>query len=160
MANNHAFIDSQNLNLSVRSLGWKLDFKKFRKYLLDKYFVAKAYIFIGFVEDNGDLYKFLQEAGYILIFRPTLKNRDGKVKGNCDAELVLQAVSEAYEGLYTKAAIVSGDGDFYCLIKFLIEKNKLEKLLIPNRVSYSALFRRFTINHLSFVSDLKEKLQQ
>jgi len=26
--NNYAFIDSQNLNLGVLSLGWKLDYKK------------------------------------------------------------------------------------------------------------------------------------
>lgn len=157
MKNNHAFIDSQNLNLSIQNLGWKLDFRKFRKYLKDKYSVEKAYIFIGFVEDNDGLYKFLQEAGYILIFRQTLKNRDGKVKGNCDSELVLHSVSGAYEKLYDKAVIVSGNGDFYCLAKFLIEKDKLEKLLIPNRNGYSALFRKISIEHLAFVSDLKEK---
>jgi len=31
--NNYAFVDSQNLNLSVQSLGWRLDFAKFRVYL-------------------------------------------------------------------------------------------------------------------------------
>lgn len=30
----YAFIDSQNLNLGVRSLGWKLDFAKFRQYIV------------------------------------------------------------------------------------------------------------------------------
>jgi hypothetical protein len=40
--NNYAFIDSQNLNLGIRELGWILDFKKFRVYLRDKYNVSKA----------------------------------------------------------------------------------------------------------------------
>jgi len=31
--NNYAFIDSQNLNLGIQSLGWKLDFAKFHRYL-------------------------------------------------------------------------------------------------------------------------------
>jgi len=31
--NNYAFIDGQNLNLGIRELGWKLDFKKLRIYL-------------------------------------------------------------------------------------------------------------------------------
>ena len=31
--NVYAFIDSQNLNLGVRSQGWKLDYGKFRLYL-------------------------------------------------------------------------------------------------------------------------------
>lgn len=35
--NNYAFIDSQNLNLSIKSLGWNLDFQKFRRYLKEKY---------------------------------------------------------------------------------------------------------------------------
>ena len=29
-SNNYAFIDSQNLNLSIRALGWRLDFARFR----------------------------------------------------------------------------------------------------------------------------------
>jgi len=29
--NNYAFIDAQNLNLGIQSLGWKLNYKKFRK---------------------------------------------------------------------------------------------------------------------------------
>ncbi len=43
--NNYAFIDSQNLNLSIRDQGWKLDFKRFRRYLYDKYDVSKAFLY-------------------------------------------------------------------------------------------------------------------
>ncbi len=71
--NNFAFIDSQNLNLSIRDLGWQLDFTRFRRYLSDKYGVAKAFLFIGYIEGNSDLYTSLQEAGFVCIFKPTLK---------------------------------------------------------------------------------------
>lgn len=40
----YAFIDSQNLNLGVRSQGWELDWRKFRQYLRNKYNVTKAYL--------------------------------------------------------------------------------------------------------------------
>ena len=40
--NNFAFIDAQNLNLGVKSLGWNLDFNKFRVYLKEKYGVSTA----------------------------------------------------------------------------------------------------------------------
>ena len=65
--NNYAFIDSQNLNLGVKSMGWNLDFKKFRIYLKEKYKASKAYIFIGFVPGNQNLYDALQEylIGYV-----------------------------------------------------------------------------------------------
>src|SRR3989338_296700 len=92
--NNYAFIDSQNLNLSIQNQGWKLDFKKFRIYLKDKYNISKAFLFIGYVPQNQALYTYLQEDGYILIFKPTLQLPKGKVKGNVDAELVLHTLIE------------------------------------------------------------------
>lgn len=39
----YVYIDSNNLNLGIRDLGWKLDYKKFRVYLKDKYNVSVAY---------------------------------------------------------------------------------------------------------------------
>lgn len=154
--NNYAFIDSQNLNLSIQDLGWKLDFGKFRKYLKEKYGVTKAFLFIGFIDGNEDLYKALQEAGFICIFKPTLAYKNGKTKGNCDAEMVLQTMIESPD--YEKAVIVTGDGDFHCLVKYLIQEGKLKKLLIPDQKSYSALHKRFASEYLAFVSDLRKKL--
>jgi len=60
--NNYAFIDSQNLNLGVKSLGWKLNYKRFRIYLKEKYSVNVAYLFIGYIPANQDLYSSLQSA--------------------------------------------------------------------------------------------------
>lgn len=156
-SNNYAFVDSQNLNLSIRELGWKLDFGRFRKYLTEKYGVAKAFLFIGFVEGNNDLYVHLQDAGFICIFKPTLKYKDGTTKGNCDAELVLQAMIE-YPN-YKKAVIVTGDGDFYCLVKYLAEKEKLAVIIIPNRLKFSALLKfKICRPYLRFMNELKNKL--
>ncbi len=155
--NNYAFIDSQNVNLSIRSLGWKLDYHRFRVYLAEKYSVKKAFLFIGYVEGNNGLYTSLQEAGFLCIFKPTLVYKDGTTKGNCDAELVLQAMIE-YEN-YDKAILVTGDGDFYCLVKYWLEKDKLERVLIPNLSKYSALLKRFGKKHLSFMNDLRNKLE-
>ena len=53
---NYAFIDSQNLNLGIREQGWKIDFKRFRVYLKEKYGVEKAYLFIGYMPQNVDMY--------------------------------------------------------------------------------------------------------
>ena len=142
--NNYAFIDSQNLNLGVKSQGWNLDFARFRQFLKDKYRVQKVYLFIGFVPGNQMLYTELQKAGYICIFKPTLEiKKDGeiRVKGNVDAELVLHAMIE-YSN-YEKAVIVSGDGDFYCLIEYLIKQNKLLKIIVPN-TRFSSLLRKFS----------------
>ena len=154
--NNYAFIDSQNLNLAIRDQGWNLDFKRFRKYLEDKYDVTKAFIFIGYLATNESLYTSLQKYGYILIFKPTLLLPDGKVKGNIDAELVLHTMLEYAN--YEKAVIVTGDGDFHCLIDYLKKQGKLLKLLIPDRTRYSSLLRKFAPD-MSFMNGLKGKLE-
>lgn len=154
--NNYAFIDSQNLNLSIRSQGWILDFRRFRQYLYDKYGVTKAFLFIGYVYENQALYTGLQKDGYILVFKPTLKLPSGKVKGNVDAEMVLHAMIE-YEN-YHKALIVTGDGDLYCLVDYLIKNGKLLKLMAPNKNSFSSLFRRL-MPHMAFMNDLRNKLE-
>ncbi len=154
--NNYAFIDSQNLNLSIQEMGWRLDYKKFRQYLEDKYKVSKALLFIGYVPSNSKLYKALQEDGFILIFKPTLIIKSGKVKGNVDTELVLHTMIEFPN--YDKAVIASGDGDFACLVDYLQSKNKLKKLLVPNKNKYSSLLRRF-MTHISFMNDLRGKLE-
>ena len=140
---NYAFIDSQNLNLGIKSQGWKLNWVKFRKYLQDKYKVGKAFLFIGFIPTNTKLYADLQQAGYILIFKPVLQSKNHKVaiKGNVDAELVLHTMIE-YKN-YEKAVIVSGDGDFHCLVEYLEKKNKLGKIVVPN-VKYSSLLRKYS----------------
>lgn len=156
--NNFAFIDSQNLNLSIRQLGWTLDFARFRVYLEEKYGVTKAFLFIGFVAGNQGLYTYLQSIGYICVFKPTLVYNNGTVKGNCDSELVLQAMIELPN--YNRAVVVTGDGDFHCLVKHLLSVNKFEKLLIPNQKKYSALLKRFPSQYLAFVSDLEHRLKQ
>lgn len=114
-------------------------------------------MFIGFMESNAELYKSLQEKGYILIFKPTLKYRDGHVKGNCDAELVLQVMIDY--STFNKAILVTGDGDFHCLVDYLIRKDKFEKILIPNQQRYSVLLKRFPSEYLAFVSDLRTRLE-
>ncbi|NMB48234.1 NYN domain-containing protein [Candidatus Kuenenbacteria bacterium] len=141
---NYAFIDSQNLNLGIKSQGWVLDFARFRVFLKDKYKVEKAFLFIGYVPNNQFLYTELQKAGYICIFKPTLvikNNGEVKIKGNVDAELVLHAMIE-YSN-YNQAIIVSGDGDFHCLIEHLSKNNKLAKIIVPN-FKYSSLLKEFS----------------
>jgi uncharacterized LabA/DUF88 family protein len=142
---NFAFIDSQNLNLGVRSLGWRIDYKKLRLYLKNKFNIGQAYLFIGMVPNNQKLYTELQKAGFILIFKPTVRYfEDGKetVKGNVDAELVLHAAAIQFDN-YDKAIIISGDGDFACLVDYLVDKDKLLHVFTPN-AHYSKLLKPYS----------------
>jgi uncharacterized LabA/DUF88 family protein len=167
---NYAFIDSNNLHQSLSKdinkkdrkiySGWQLDYGRFRVYLKDKYGIEKAFLFIGFKPGNQAMYTKLQEYGYICVFKPTLELADGTVKGNVDAELVLHSMIE-YPN-YDKAVIVSGDGDFYCLVEYLLNNSKLKIVLIPNQNNYSCLLDRLSSpknNILNFLNILKDKLE-
>jgi uncharacterized LabA/DUF88 family protein len=157
----YAFIDSQNLNVSTQKLGWKMDWRKFREYLTEKYGVTKAFMFIGYVPEFEDMYVQLHESGYMVVLKPTFdmtrprpevsekpapggkpeKEEEKKqTKGNIDADLVLWAMKELKN--YDKAVIVSGDGDFYSLVEYLETESKLLKLLAPSG-HYSGLYNAY-----------------
>ncbi|OGG59260.1 hypothetical protein A3C86_02440 [Candidatus Kaiserbacteria bacterium RIFCSPHIGHO2_02_FULL_49_16] len=155
--NNYAFIDSQNLNLGIQKLGWKLDYRKFRVYLSEKYSVQKAYVFVGFVALNQKLYDSLQEAGFLLKFKPTIPDANGKIKGNVDADLVVRALLECRE--YDKAVIVSSDGDFYSLVQYLYEENKLEAVLSPDVKNCSSLLKQTAKEKVQFMNNLQKMLE-
>ena len=154
---NYAFIDSQNLNLGIQSLGWKLDYKRFRVYLKEKYKVVKAYLFIGYIPANQDLYSSLQEVGYVLVFKPTLPDKDGRVKGNVDADLVLQVMIDYKK--YNKAIIVTSDGDFYSLVKYLYKNNKLRYVISPYIKTCSVLLKKTAKEKIVFMGNLRKRLE-
>jgi hypothetical protein len=106
--NNYAYIDGANLYNGVRSSGFDLDYNKFRIWLKDKYQITKAYIFIGMVPEKNDLYLSLKDAGFILVYKEVIYDKIGIVKGNCDADLVLQTVCDYYENQYDRCIVVKG----------------------------------------------------
>ncbi len=156
---NYAFIDSQNLNLGTQRVGWKVDWRKFRRYLADKHNVSQAYMFIGYMVDNESLYEYMYELGFLVVLKPTVdvtskpslteeeaaakkvvEKEKPQVKGNVDAEMVLYAIKEMPN--YDQAILVSGDGDFFSLAEYLEQQGKLSYILAPNW-QYSSLLKPF-----------------
>lgn len=126
-----AYIDGANLYNGVRDQGWLLDYKRFRVWLKDKLGVTKAKLFIGLDPRQSVLYQRLQEHGYILVFKPTVTNIDGKIKGNCDADMVLHIVHDLYEST-AAVVVVTSDGDFYSAVELIQEKQRLERVVSPS----------------------------
>lgn len=203
---NYAFIDSQNLNLGIQKMGWKLDWRKFYEYLKTEHGVAQAYMFIGYMQENEALYEQMHDIGYLIVLKPTVepheenkseassstdksakqvrndqmctdsksqdssKNAVGNsvigdesaslirkpsgVKGNTDADMVLYIMKELPN--YDKAIIVSGDGDFFSVIEYLLAEQRLEKVLTPNW-QYSTLLKGFD-DHIVRLDKLRKKL--
>jgi uncharacterized LabA/DUF88 family protein len=152
----YAFIDAQNIHQGIQSLGWIIDWMKFRIYLKEKYSVSKAYVFIGYIQKNEFLYTKLKKAGFILIFKPVSFDTHGKPKGNCDADLVLHTLVE-YPS-YTKAIIVTSDGDFYSLVRYLYSANKLQVVLSPHKQTCSLLLKNEAAEKIRYLDEIREKI--
>ena len=157
--NNYAYIDAANLYNGMRDFGWELDYKRFRVWLYEKYSVQKAYIFIGLIPKYKNLYKYLQECGYTIVFKEVVYDGNGRPKGNCDADLVLQAARDAYENNCQKIIIVSSDGDYASLVKFLQEQDKFYTILSPGIQKKCSILLKRTGVSIVYINDKKSILE-
>jgi len=157
--NNFAYIDGANLHKGVKGLGWSLDYKKFRVWLAEKYGVKTAYLFLGLMPKYKELYKNLQESGFTLAFKEVVYDGSGKPKGNCDADLVLQAVCDTYEKKFDKTIIVASDGDYAGLVKFLQNQQKLFAVISPSDEKKCSILLKRTGARISYINDQKSILE-
>ena len=135
-----------------------MDYKRFRVWLSDKYNVKRAYIFLGMIPKFADLYTNLQEQGYTLIFKEVVY-QNGKPKGNCDADLVVKAMEDAFENSMNKAILVASDGDYSSLVKFLQSKQKFDTILSPARVEKCSVLLKRTNAPIVYINDKRSTLE-
>ncbi len=178
----YAFVDASNLFYGgVKSLGWKIDYKKLARYLKSKYEVSKIFYFGG-IELHGfeydylknytvpikelekhlkillkkgkvnkvyrellkrhlrrtHFYQKLESFGYKLYIKPVklYKELNGSVKkkANCDVEMAYYLMKEK-DKLF-RIVILSGDGDFLPVLKYLKRTGK--EIIILARGSRTA----------------------
>lgn len=154
-----AYIDGANLYRGIERLGWIMDYRRFRIWLQEKYNVRVAYLFIGLIPKYNDLYKHLQECGYTLVFKEVVYDGNGKPKGNCDADLVLQAVSDVYEGKYDTMIIVTSDGDYAGLVKFFIDRGGSPIILSPHPKEKCSILLKRTGARIAYLNDQRTLLE-
>lgn len=142
-----AYIDESNLFLSFKLINTKISYKKLAIFLKEKYKVSECFIFVGYTKKNDFVYSKMIEAGFKVIYKDVTD-----FKGNCDCELVLQVMRDYYENKFTEAIILTGDGDFACLVRFLNEKKVLARVIAP-RSSRCSIFLKRVANHITFLED-------
>ncbi len=153
-----AYIDGANLHKGFISLGCKLDYKKFRSWIRQKFNVTSTYLFIGLITKNANLYTFLQEAEYKLVFKEVIYDGNGNAKGNCDADLVVQAMKDYYESQPTSVVLVSSDGDYAPLIKFWSDKGVHCIIVSPAPIKKCSILLKKTGAPIVYLEDVKHKL--
>lgn len=148
------YIDWANLHQWSKDW-WNLDYEKLRKWLIDKYKAKEVFLFMWYIKGNEQLYSYLSNCGYKITFKETLQV-DGKTKWNCDAELVLQAISDFYENNTNKVIIITGDWDFSCLVEFYKIKSCDIIILAPNKKYCSYLLKKKNIP-IVYLEEMKHK---
>lgn len=154
-----AYIDAANLDRALRDLQWKLDYKKFRVWLKDKYKIERAYIFIGLIPKYKDLYTYFQESGFTLVFKEVVYQGSGIPKGNCDTDLIMQAIDDAYEGGLNKAFLVSSDGDYAPLVKKLQNREQFLGILSPAPAKKCSILLKRTGSPIAYIDDQRNLLE-
>jgi len=157
--NTYAYIDGANLYRGVKSLGWEMDYARFRRWLSDKYGISCAYLFIGYLSKNRDLYTYLQKSGFTLVFKDVIYDGKGKAKGNCDADLIVQAMRDSFENKDTSAVLVSSDGDYRPLVEFLQEKGQLKDIVSPAPAKKCSILLKRTKAPIVYIEDQKNILE-
>lgn len=151
--NNQAFIDGQNLRLGTTlgdfgnpATAWKVDLRRFRIYLKEKYNVSKAYYFVGaYLPENLAMYEAIQGYGFQIIFREHSNDFASNKKGNVDTDIVFAIMRKlVVQEEFGKIILVSGDGDYWRMVDFLIGQDKFAKLLAPSPSRTSSLYRNRT----------------
>lgn len=163
--NNWVFIDGQNVHTAVKQSGWKINWGLFRSYLADVHNVTRAVIFLGRIERNAWLYKKLEDAGFVLVFRKVKVLKDGSVDGgNVDADISCYAMDHKRE--YTKAILVADDGDYAYTLGCLDSQNKLKLVISSHTIAQSSDYvkeeigthRMLSIHSIRHLIEYKQKL--
>jgi len=158
--NRFAYIDGANLHKGVGSAGWKLDYRKFRSWIRQKFGVSEAHLFIGMMPKHASLYTFLQSSGYQLTFKEIIFDGEGKAKGNCDADLVLKGVRDQFERAPESFVLVSSDGDYAPLVRFWQEKNVSCTIVSPAPIGKCSILLKRTGAPIVYLQDVKHKLEE
>lgn len=164
---NIAYIDGQNLHMGTADTNpsWRVDLSRFRVYLKEKYLVDKAFFYMGYTIDGPSyekLYEYIQESGFILVFREHNSAMVGKKKGNVDSDIIFNAMKRLYlKETFDKIVLVSGDGDYKGLVDFLTEHDRFEKILFPNKKFASSLYKTLEPKFFDYLSspEIKRKIE-
>ena len=163
---NIAFVDGQNLYMNTAKKDidpWKIELGRFIIYLEKKYNVDRAYYHLGYTDKKyQDLYEKIQKAGFIIVFKQHSEAMVGLKKGNVDSDIIFSAMKRLYKKEdFGKIILVSGDGDYKMLVDFLIEENKFEKILFPDRKFASSLYQKLGSEYFDYLENnhIKEKIE-
>ena len=155
----YAFVDASNIIYGARAEGWFIDQKRLLNYLKKKFNVSKTFFYYGKDSRSKEQEKFLKrlkDFGYTLRVKE-IKRYGRKTKANCDVDLTMDML--ILMDKYQQAIVLSGDGDFLPLYKYL-QKNKKSILIIGSAKNTAREVRQFAGENFIGLANLKSLLER
>lgn len=156
----YAFLDATNIIYGASDSGWKMDFKKLSRYLKERYDAEKILYYAGVDAENKKQLRFyekLQEFGYLLRLIPVKTFKDGRKKADVDSRMTFEMM--LYFDKYDRALVMTGDGDYYWVLEYLLLKHKSVKLLAHASSTARDLKKMFEGNFQD-LNDVKNRLRR
>lgn len=155
----YVFIDASNIIYGCNDTGWKMDFVKLLQYLKARFGATRVLYYAGLDQVNKKqvlFYEALQRFWYELRLVPVKTFRGGKRKGDVDARLTFEAMRDF--GEYDEAIFLTGDGDYFWLLEYLLQTGKTIRLLAHRHCTAKELRQLFK-GEFTDLSRLKELLE-
>jgi uncharacterized LabA/DUF88 family protein len=115
------FVDAVNIEKSAKQKGLKPDYQKLEQELTKSAPEVLGLFYYTALEANAKP-KAKGIANYQVISKPVVRYQNGKAKGNLDSEIIRDLMSKSSE--FGTAILVSGDGDFTCIVEHLQQQHK------------------------------------
>jgi uncharacterized LabA/DUF88 family protein len=158
------YIDGANLFYTQKHLGWTIDWKKAKQFLLGKFEVLEMRYYTGIKDQDEKMKNYLSYLRHVSIQTITkplkvIKNQQGGViyKSNCDVEMAVDILLDANS--FDLAILFSGDSDFVYLIKTLQRRFQKQVYVFSSRRTISWEIK-LTADKYWFLEDLKRKLKR
>ncbi len=108
-------------------------------------------------------YQKLEKFGYQLVLKPVkiYEDEDGnqKRKANCDVEMAFYLMRD--KDLFDRVVVLSGDGDFLPVLKYIREVGKKEVLILARGPRTAKEIRQFAGDKfMDFTNNLRSRLER
>jgi uncharacterized LabA/DUF88 family protein len=160
------YVDSSNLFFTQKSfLGWWCDPQKILQYLSQYGEIVYAgyymSLFDGSSPGKDKFRRFLSYVGYSVIARSVkhIECVDGTTKDKCDLDIKIATDMLMAVDNYDMAVLISGDGDFCCVLEALQARGKEFKVLSTDRIISRELRELAGMNYID-LSTIRAEIEK
>lgn len=156
------YIDGANLFYIQKSLGWFIDFMKFKQYIKTHFQIIEMKYYTGIQDTDLKMQSFityLEDLEIHTVVKPLKKIRQGKgtiYKSNFDVEMTINMLQETQK--YDVCILVSGDSDFHALVKNL--QNQGKKVIVYSSRKMISWELKLSADQYVFLEDIKTVIER